>query len=89
VEKHARARHVTVCLEQQDDFVRLAVEDDGIGFDPDHHLAKRQGKGGLGLLSMRERVTYLGGTLKLTSVRRAGTEIEVRIPLSPSAPAAD
>jgi len=89
VEKHARARHVTVCLEQQDDFVQLAVEDDGIGFDLDHPLAKRQGQGGLGLLSMRERVTYVGGALKIKSVRRAGTDIEVRIPLSPIAPAAD
>ena len=89
VEQHARARHVTVCLEQQDDFVQLAVEDDGMGFDLDHHLAKRQGKGGLGLLSMRERVTYVGGALKVKSSRRAGTEIEVRIPLSPSAPAVD
>jgi len=30
---------------------------------------------------MRERATYVGGTLKITSVRGAGTEIEVRIPL--------
>jgi two-component system, NarL family, sensor kinase len=89
VEKHARARHVTVCLEQQDDFVQLAIKDDGLGFDLDQPLAKRQGKGGLGLLSMRERVTYVGGALKVKSVRRAGTEIEVRIPRSPSAPVAD
>jgi signal transduction histidine kinase len=81
VEQHARARHVTVCLKQQGDFVQLAIDDDGIGFDPDHHPARRNGKGGLGLLSMRERANYVGGDLKVKSVPRAGTEIEVRIPL--------
>jgi two-component system NarL family sensor kinase len=83
VEKHARARHVTVCLRLQGAFVQLVINDDGIGFDPDHHPARRKGKGGLGLLSMRERATYAGGTLKVKSVRRAGTEIEVHIPLPP------
>ena len=89
VEKHARARHVTVHLTKQGDFVQLAIRDDGIGFDPDHHPARRNGKGGLGLLGMRERATYVGGVLKVKSVRRAGTEIEIRIPLPPSVTAAD
>jgi len=81
VEKHARARHVTVRLRQQGAFVQLAINDDGIGFDPDHHPARRKGKGGVGLLSMRERATYVGGVLKVKSDRRIGTEIDVRIPL--------
>jgi signal transduction histidine kinase len=67
-------------------FVQLAIHDDGIGFDTNHHPARRNGKGGLGLLSMSERAIYAGGALKIKSVRcagpaKAGTEIEVRIPL--------
>ena len=85
VEKHAHARHVTVRLTQQGAFVQLAINDDGVGFD---HPARRKGKGGLGLLGMRERAAYVGGTLKVKSARCAGTEIEVRIPLAPSATAA-
>jgi PAS domain S-box-containing protein len=85
VEQHARARHIIVCLSQQGAFVQLVIKDDGIGFDPDHRPARRGGKGGLGLLSMRERATYLGGALTIKSVRRAGTEIDVRIPLPPKA----
>jgi PAS domain S-box-containing protein len=88
VEKHARARHVTVCLRQRA-FVQLTINDDGIGFDPDHHAARRKGKGGLGLLSMRERATYVGGDFKIKSVRGAGTKIEVLIPLPPGALAAN
>jgi PAS domain S-box-containing protein len=88
VEKHAHAHQVTVGLTQPGVFVQLVIHDDGVGFDPDHHPAKRNGKGGLGLLSMSERASYVGGALKLKSVRRAGTEIEVRIPLSRGAMAA-
>jgi two-component system, NarL family, sensor kinase len=87
VEKHARARHVTVHLTKQGNIVQLAIKDDGLGFDPDRHLGRRNGKSGLGLLSMSERATYLGGAFQVKSAPRAGTEIEVRIPLSPSAPA--
>ena len=82
VEQHARARHVAVRLRQQSGSVQLVVNDDGIGFDPDHHTAGRQGKGGLGLLGLRERASYVGGTVTIKSVRHVGTEIEVRIPLS-------
>jgi two-component system, NarL family, sensor kinase len=86
VEQHARARHVTVQLTTPDAVVQLVIHDDGIGFDPEHHPTRRKGRGGLGLLSMRERAIYSGGALKVKSVRRAGlakagTAIEVRIPL--------
>jgi PAS domain S-box-containing protein len=89
VEKHARARHVTVHLTKPGDIVQLTINDDGMGFDPDHQPARRKGKGGFGLLGMRERATYVGGVLKVKSVRRAGTEIEIRIPLPPGVTAAN
>ena len=89
MEKHARARHVTVHLTKPGDFVQLTIHDDGIGLDPDHHPARRKGKGGFGMLGMRERAAYVGGILIVRSIRRAGTEIEIRIPLPPSATAAN
>jgi PAS domain S-box-containing protein len=88
VEKHARARHVTVCLKKQGDIVQMTVHDDGIGFDPDHQPVRQKGKGGFGLLGMRERAISVGGALKIESMRRAGTEIEVRVPLPSGAKAA-
>jgi two-component system, NarL family, sensor kinase len=89
VEKHARARQVMVHLTKPGDIVQLTIHDDGIGFDPDHHPARRKGKGGFGLLAMRERAIYVGGAFKVKSAHRAGTEIEVRIPLPPGATAAN
>ena len=87
VEKHARARHVTVRLRLRT-FIQLTINDDGIGFDTEHHEARRKEKGVLGLLGMRERAAYVGGTLKVKSGLRAGTEIEVLIPLPPRSTAA-
>jgi signal transduction histidine kinase len=81
IEKHARARHVTVRLTKPGNIVQLTIKDDGVGFDPDHHPTRRKGSDGLGLLSMRERATYVNGVLKVKSARRVGTEIEIRLPL--------
>ena len=87
VEQHACARNVSVRLTKAAAFVQLVIDDDGIGFDSANHPTQQKGKVGLGLLSMRERAIYSGGTLKVKSVRRvgrvakAGTAIKVRIPL--------
>jgi two-component system, NarL family, sensor kinase len=81
VEKHANARHVTVSLRRRGAFVQLVINDDGAGFDQAPAPARRKNKGGLGLVSMRERANFVGGTLKIRSVRRAGTEIEALIPI--------
>ena len=79
--QHARARLVTVQLTKPGNFIQLAIKDDGIGFDPDHRPAGRKEKRGLGLLGMRERAMYVGGDIKVKSLRRGGTEIVVQIPL--------
>ena len=85
VERHARARQVTVQLKKSGGFVQLIIKDDGSGFDPDRITTGRKIKGGLGLLSMRERAAYVGGVFKVKSARGAGTVIEVRIPVPPAA----
>jgi PAS domain S-box-containing protein len=86
VSEHARAHRVTVRLGRRGTVVRLSIRDDGIGFDPDHDSGRRKGSGHLGLLSMRERAAYVGGTLTVKSARRAGTEIEACIPLAAGGP---
>lgn len=89
VEQHAHAHRVTLSLTHVGDGVQLTIQDDGVGFDPDLLSARQTGKGGLGLLGMRERSAGVGGDFKIKSVRLAGTGIEVRIPLPPTAPVAD
>jgi signal transduction histidine kinase len=74
VRKHAAARQVTVRLEYGEDVVRLAVADDGAGFDP------QAAYGGYGLRSMQDRVQQVGGTVRVTSAPGAGTEVCGEVP---------
>jgi signal transduction histidine kinase len=72
--KHARARRVDVRLAWQAGRIVLEVCDDGLGFDP---MAPFPGH--LGLRSMRERATQLGGTLQIESVPGRGTCVRAAI----------
>jgi signal transduction histidine kinase len=76
--KHARASSVVLRLEQQNGEVRFQVQDNGRGFDP-----ARPFPGHLGIRSMQERATKVGGLLTITSVPEQGANINVCIPLSP------
>ncbi len=80
--KHSGARRATVELNGGKDAVDLHIVDDGAGFDA--RLA--DGKGGLGLVSMRERLRLVGGTIAIDSRPGAGTRIDVRVPLGAAAP---
>ena len=61
VARHSQANKVTVVLKSENDRVILMVEDNGKGFDPD-----RVGRG-VGLDSMKERLTAVNGTLEVSS----------------------
>lgn len=71
--KHANAALVTIQLQIHIDKINLIITDDGIGFDP-QDTARR---GGLGLITMRERTDALGGKLLIRSVPDQGTSIQV------------
>ena len=86
VEQHANARNVTVRLSTQGSAVALSIHDDGVGCNPDSDRPRRRTKGGIGLIGLRERVAYVGGTLEVKSTRGAGTRVTARIPLRPGVP---
>jgi signal transduction histidine kinase len=73
--KHAGAQEVMISLTQMGDFVTLEVIDDGSGFDVD----SSQSLSGLGLQGMRERVSQMGGTLKVQSKPGEGTRVKVEV----------
>jgi signal transduction histidine kinase len=78
-----------VRLTKQGDIVQLTIKDDGTGFHPDQTPARHKEKFDLGLLRMRERATYVGGTFIVKSTPRKGTEIVARIPIPTGAFAAN
>jgi PAS domain S-box-containing protein len=75
--RHARARTVQLELAVAGPRLRLAVRDDGCGFDP-----SRRRTTALGLLSMEERALALGGRLEVTSVPGGGTTVVLDCPLA-------
>jgi PAS domain S-box-containing protein len=83
--RHARARRVVVEIDggATGDEVKIAVRDDGVGFDAAgwRELAARTARAGLA--GMRERVELLGGSFAIDSRRGAGTRIAATVPLRP------
>ena len=78
--RHAQATRVTVTLQHTDGQVRCSIRDDGVGFRPAAG-AGSNGRRGLGLIGIRERIAPLSGTLEIQSGERKGTELLVTIPL--------
>jgi two-component system, NarL family, sensor kinase len=74
VSRHANARHARVSISVAEG-LQLEIEDDGCGLRPD-------GLAGVGLTSMRERATELGGLLEIIRPAGGGTRIRVRVPIA-------
>jgi signal transduction histidine kinase len=73
--RHAFARSVRIQVIQENECIRLSVQDDGQGFDCGQVR-------GLGLLGMEERVTHLGGRFQLQSEPGHGARLRIEIPLA-------
>jgi PAS domain S-box-containing protein len=78
IRKHANATHVVVTLRGRSEAVELHVADDGAGFNRGELV---EGKTGLGLTSMRERVRPLRGRVIVESQPGRGTTVTVTIPV--------
>jgi signal transduction histidine kinase len=74
---HAGARQAHVALRRTAGGLELTITDDGQGFD----LAEAQSRGGLGLISLDERVRLVGGSVRINTQLQHGTELQVEIPL--------
>jgi signal transduction histidine kinase len=79
--KHSGARHVNILLSSADGTLKLSVEDNGIGFNVEEALAKRES---FGMSGMRERVALLGGQFHVDSRMegsKRGTKISIELPI--------
>lgn len=73
--RHGRARMIAMSLQRHKGGARLAVKDDGAGFNP--RVARNTGSG---LRNMTLRAERLKGRFQLVSKRRQGTQIFVDLP---------
>lgn len=71
--KHARAKNVSISIEQNNHQLALVIKDDGIGFA----IEKIQNSQSLGLIGISERAKGIGANIEITSKNGHGTTIEI------------
>jgi signal transduction histidine kinase len=79
VAKHAQAKSCRVFLQRLTHTLLVTIEDDGIGFDP-VTAGQLSAARGLGLVSIRERVSQLHGTLRIETGEGKGVRLTVELP---------
>jgi signal transduction histidine kinase len=79
--KHAHPQTVEIALRSLGGSIQIAVKDDGTGFDASHLDTRSSSEGpGFGLLSIRERLTHMGGRMDIHSAPEEGTEVILTVP---------
>ncbi len=79
IRKHARAKHAGVVLMREPGCLKLMIEDDGIGFDPESLSSSRQ-TFGLGIMS--NRAEEINSWLEVQSAPGQGTRVTVMVPVN-------
>jgi signal transduction histidine kinase len=74
--RHSQATLVKILLDIGEDRVRVSVDDNGKGFDPD----SIQQSNSLGLKLIRERAEMLGGNFEIDSNIGKGTRVSFAVP---------
>jgi len=77
VAKHAQARNVDIQMERKGETLRLVIEDDGTGIRPVTNPMRPS----FGMAGMQERITTLGGRMKVDSRKGQGTKISITVPV--------
>lgn len=83
VVKHAQAQQVSVSLCRMAASVRVTVADDGIGFDVSQAGTSVDENSGFGLFNLRERLSYLGGSMDIVAQTEPGTTVQLTVPIEP------
>jgi PAS domain S-box-containing protein len=82
VAKHAEATEINLQVIRHSKGVRLVIEDNGKGMLRHEDIDHATTKGGMGLVSMRERAASFGGEISIDSSPGRGTIIAVDVPLT-------
>jgi signal transduction histidine kinase len=78
--KHAQATSVSVLINWGQDEFEITVQDDGKGFDTRIFESEHGVDCCFGLFSIRERLSYLGGSFDVSSAPGRGTTISIHTP---------
>ena len=79
--KHSDAKQVTIALKKVDDNIQVEFRDNGVGFDTATLFSAIGRTRGFGLFNIRERLSYVGGSIEIESEVGKGTWIVLTAPL--------
>lgn len=83
--KHAEADLITMVIEKKGGRLKIAVTDNGIGFDVNRLSQGYYSVDGFGLFDIREKITHLGGEVTIHSTPGFGTRVSLSVPVSDTA----
>ena len=81
VARHAKVKSARIVLRCADDQLTVTVTDQGSGMVA---ASSSRSAAGLGLATIKERVTYIGGSFQLKSQRNRGTTAVIQVPVEQS-----
>jgi two-component system, NarL family, sensor histidine kinase DegS len=79
-QKHSNATKASVSLQFYAHKVKLAITDNGKGFDVQNDVQDAVKRRRLGLIGMQERADLIGGSLKIKSVTGKGSTVSIEVP---------
>jgi signal transduction histidine kinase len=74
--RHAQACNIRISVYGRPESIRLSIQDDGVGYDPQSASSR-----GLGLIGIQERVSELGGRVTIHSQPQKGSILELEVPI--------
>lgn len=77
IQKHAKAKTVSVSLDWDEEYLEISVKDDGVGFTP----TALSDFGHYGIQIMKQRSEEIKGTLEIISAPGQGTNVILRCPV--------
>jgi two-component system, NarL family, sensor histidine kinase UhpB len=79
--RHGLATQIVIDVKMQERLIRLAIRDDGAGFDEAEARERSLQGGHIGLMGMAERAELAGGWLKVRTVKGGGTTVSATFPM--------
>ena len=81
VAKHSHAAKVRVSIGRVGRRIRIAIEDDGVGFDPVQVASQAAARSEFGLFGIQAKLAYMGGHLEIKSAPGCGCKVTIIAPL--------
>ncbi|WP_299108488.1 type IV pili methyl-accepting chemotaxis transducer N-terminal domain-containing protein [uncultured Winogradskyella sp.] len=80
--KYAESSHIVVTLSHSATILSIIIDDNGIGFNTNNTKNSSKESGGMGMMFMKERISYINGRFFVASSPENGTRITLNIPLT-------